>query len=163
MSLNATTREQNGTPDSGLQVVSFRVGTQEFGIPVLCVQDVLFPTKINRVPLAPPDVAGSLNLRGRIVTAIDMRRRLGLAERGTGESGMCVIVDCQGELYALLVDEVGDVLTLDSARIDENPVTLSEAWQKFADGLYQTDTSLIMILDIDGLLLADDATNPKAA
>ncbi|MDP3209028.1 MAG: chemotaxis protein CheW, partial [Rhodoglobus sp.] len=93
--------------DSSDGLVSIRVGAQTFGVPVLSVQDVISETPINRVPLAPPEVAGSLNLRGRIVTAVDMRRRLGMAPRAPDERSMSVIVEHSGELYALVVDDVG--------------------------------------------------------
>ncbi|HAI31166.1 MAG TPA: chemotaxis protein CheW, partial [Thalassospira sp.] len=71
------------------------------GIPVLTVQDVLGPQRITRIPLSPPEVAGSLNLRGRIVTAIDVRKRLGLRDREDDEPGMSIVVDEGGELYSL--------------------------------------------------------------
>jgi len=78
--------------------ITMTIADQLFGLPVLSVQDVLGPQIIAHIPLAPPEVAGSLNLRGRIVTAIDMRMRLGLEPRDEGERGMSVVVDHQGEL-----------------------------------------------------------------
>ena len=101
------------------------IGDQMFGIPVLTVQDVLGPQNIARVPLAPPEVAGSLNLRGRIVTAIDVRPRLGLATREGGKAAMSVVVEHENELYSLLVDSVGEVLSLNSRDYQRNPPTLS--------------------------------------
>src|ERR1700731_467442 len=97
------------------EFVTVTVAGQLFGIPVLQVQDVLGPQRITRVPLAPPEVAGSLNLRGRIVTAIDIRIRLGLPELTDGKPGMSVVVDHGGELYSLMVDSVGEVLSLSEA------------------------------------------------
>src|SRR5271170_3630327 len=87
--------------------VTMFIEGQMFGIPVLVVQDVLGPQKITRIPLAPPEVAGSLNLRGRIVTAIDVRMRLQLPQKKAemGE-GMSVVVDMRGELYSLRSDKV---------------------------------------------------------
>src|SRR5262249_19688306 len=90
--------------------VTMSIGAQMFGIPVLTVQDVLGPQQITRVPLAPPEVAGSLNLRGRIVTAIDVRLRLGMPKNADGKPPMSVVVEHEGELYSLLVDSVGEVL-----------------------------------------------------
>src|SRR3546814_3480216 len=92
--------------------VTMTIAGQLFGIPVLTVQDILGPQKITRIPLAPPEVAGSLNLRGRIVTAMDVRLRLGLAPRAEGEPAMSGVVDQRGESYSLLVDSVGEVLSL---------------------------------------------------
>jgi purine-binding chemotaxis protein CheW len=132
--------------------VSVRVADQCFGIPVLRVQDVITQSLICRVPLAPPEVAGSLNLRGRIVTAIDMRIRLRLPPRAADERFMCVIVERSNELYALLVDDVGDVLWL-SAELREPPLTtLSTAWRAMCDGLYRLSDELLLALNVDQIL-----------
>src|ERR1700678_4156860 len=88
--------------DNHQDFVTMFIEGQMFGIPVLVVQDVLGPQKITRIPLAPPEVAGSLNLRGRIVTAIDVRMRLQLPQRAADAgAGMSVVVDMRGELYSL--------------------------------------------------------------
>ena len=104
-------------------LVAVRIGQQTFGAPVLSVQDVIAPVRIDRVPRAPAEVAGSLNLRGRIVTAIDMRRRLGLPPRTDDpDGGVSVIVEqASGELYALMVDDVGDVLWLPPSAHEPTP------------------------------------------
>lgn len=133
-------------------LVSIRLGAQWFGVPVLRVQDVISQAAINRVPLAPPEVAGSLNLRGRIVTAIDLRRRLGMPPRAADEGFMCVIVDRGGELYALLVDDVGDVLWLSDASFEPAPVTLSSHWRAVSDGLHRLEDELLLVLDIEHVL-----------
>ena len=98
--------QTGGGADALHGVVSVRVGDQSFGAPVLQVQDVITPTAINTVPLAPAEVAGSLNLRGRIVTAIDMRRRLNMTPRGPDDAFMCVIVERSGELYLRARDRI---------------------------------------------------------
>src|SRR6202023_3826356 len=93
--------KQAGGPEAG-DFVSVVISGQLFGIPVLQVRDVLASQRITRVPLAPPEVAGSLNLRGRIVTAIDLRTRLRLPKREDGAKSMSVVVDQAGESYSLL-------------------------------------------------------------
>ncbi|MBS0361712.1 MAG: chemotaxis protein CheW [Proteobacteria bacterium] len=133
-------------------LVSIRVGKQMFGVPVLQVQDVIAQTAINRVPLGPVEVAGSLNLRGRIVTAVDMRRRLKMEPRAPGDSFMSVIVEHSGELYALLVDDVGDVLWLSSADHEASPVTLSPHWRAVCSGLYRLDGELLLVINVDQVL-----------
>ncbi|MFN3584729.1 chemotaxis protein CheW [Phenylobacterium sp.] len=133
-------------------LVSIRIGGQAFGVPVLQVQDVIAQTAINRVPLGPPEVAGSLNLRGRIVTAIDMRRRLGMEPRGAGEGFMSVIVERNGELYALLVDDVGDVLWLPASSHEPPPVTLSGDWRGVCSGLYRLEGELLLVLKVEEVL-----------
>ncbi len=104
------------------------------------------------MPLAPPAVAGSLNLRGRIVTAIDLRHRLKIEPREAGALFMSVIVDRGGELYALIVDDVGDVLWLSDAVFEPNPVTLSAHWRALCGGLYRLEGELLLALDIEQVL-----------
>ena len=136
--------------------VSVVIGDQLFGIPVLEVRDVLASQRIPRVPLAPPEVAGSLNLRGRIVTAIDLRTRLGLPERSAEESSgkarMSVVVDHGGELYSLMVDSVGEVLSLSEANFERNPATLDARWREVSAGIYRLDGALLVVLDVTRLL-----------
>src|SRR5271167_1466769 len=119
--------------------VSIFIAGQMFGIPVLQVQDVLGPQRITRIPLAPPEVAGSLNLRGRIVTAIDVRTRLKLAKNAEGSESMSVVVDQGGEQYSLLVDNVGEVLSLTSGTYERNPATLDPAWRDVSNGIHRLD------------------------
>lgn len=134
-------------------LVSVQIGGQTFGVPVLEVQDVIAQTTINRVPLAPPEIAGSLNLRGRIVTAIDMRRRLGLPPQAEGETSVSVIVEQpSGELYALIVDDVGDVLWLSPSAHEPTPPTLSPAWRDLCDGLYRLEDDLMLVLRTQAVL-----------
>nr|WP_249209231.1 chemotaxis protein CheW [Magnetospirillum sulfuroxidans] len=125
---------------------------QMFGIAVLTVQDVLGPQKITRIPLAPREVAGSLNLRGRIVTAIDVRLRLGLKRADEDNKGMSVVVEQGGELYSLMVDQVGEVLSLPVAKFERNPPTLDPMWREFSAGIYRLDDKLLVVLDVAKLL-----------
>ena len=141
------------TPAATEGLVSIRVGAQWFGVPVLRVQDVIAQTAINRVPLAPPEVAGSLNLRGRIVTAIDLRSRLRMAPRDEPGDFMSVIVDRSGELYALLVDDVGDVLWLSADEHEATPVTMSAHWRALCEGLYRLEGQLLLVLNIEQVLM----------
>jgi purine-binding chemotaxis protein CheW len=132
--------------------VTMTIGDQIFGIPVLTVQDVLGPQNIARVPLAPPEVAGSLNLRGRIVTAIDVRPRLGLPKRESGKAAMSVVVEHENELYSLLVDNVGEVLSLNARDYQRNPPTLNPRIREFSDGIYRLNGSLLVVLSVASLL-----------
>ena len=133
-------------------LVSIKVGGETFGVPVLSVQDVIAPVRIDIVPLAPPEVAGSLNLRGRIVTAIDIRKRMGMPARDEGAPHMSVIVERSGELYALQVDDVGDVLWLATAEQEPAPITLSPEWRAVCDGLYRLEGELMLVLNVERFL-----------
>lgn len=132
--------------------VTMSIADQLFGIPVLKVQDVLGPQTITRVPLAPPEVAGSLNLRGRIVTAIDVRLRLSLEPRANQKPSMSVVVEHDGELYSLLVDTVGEVLSLNVKDYQRNPPTLNPRLREFSDGIYRLNGSLLVVLSVASLL-----------
>ncbi|OIN85837.1 MAG: chemotaxis protein CheW [Alphaproteobacteria bacterium CG1_02_46_17] len=129
---------------------------QLFGIPILQVQDVLGELKVTKIPLAPPQVSGSLNLRGRIVTAIDVRKCLGLPpmERGEDEKLMSVVVNHDDELYSLIIDNVGDVLTLHEKDFESNPATLDIIWKSVSLGVYRLQGKILVVLDVPKLLLA---------
>lgn len=143
------------------EFVSINLAGQLFGIPVLQVQDVLGPQRITRIPLAPPEVAGSLNLRGRIVTAIDLRTRLRLPPLPEGQKGMSVVVEHGTELYSLTVDSVGEVLSLADADLERSPATLDPVWREVSAGIYRLDRMLLVVLDVARVL--DLSTRSEAA
>lgn len=134
--------------------VTFIVADQLFGIPIIQIQEILSPETIASIPLAPPEVRGSINLRGRIVTVIDVRVRLGMAKRADDDDnkGMAVTVEHQHELYALLVDRVGDVIGISKDSFERNPGTLGANWREFANGIYRLEKGLMVVLDVDHLL-----------
>jgi len=139
------------------QLVTLTIADQLFGIPVLSVQDVLAPQPVARVPMAHPVVAGLINLRGRIVTAINMRQRMALPPRDEDAEGMSVVVEYQNELYSLNIDTIGDVVNVPNDKIEANLATLDPLWRGFADGIYRLDEQLLVILDITRLLDLDGA------
>jgi purine-binding chemotaxis protein CheW len=134
------------------EYVTLTVANQLCGIPVLTVRDILGPQQVTRVPLAPPEVAGSLNLRGRIVTAIDLRRRLGLPPAEQGARPMSVVVDTMGEFYSLLVDQVGEVLALEDDAREANPPTLDPRWRSVSLGVHRLQGQLMVVLDVERVL-----------
>lgn len=150
----------NGAGAEATDYVTFLIGDQLFGVPVLKVQDVLASCEVTPIPLAPAEVAGALNLRGRIVTAIDVRLRLGLPQRDT-ESQTSIVVEQDGELYSLMVDEVGEVLSLDPKDFQKNPPTLDARFREYSSGIFRLKERLLVVLDVDGLL--DYGTGQKAA
>jgi purine-binding chemotaxis protein CheW len=138
--------------DNGSVFVTLTVADQLCGIPVLAVRDILAEQAITRIPLASPEIAGSLNLRGRIVTAIDLRRRLRLADAPAGVPRMSVVTEQGGELYALLVDQVSEVMTLPGNAFDRNPPTLPPPWSAFSAGIFRLPGRLLVVLDVARLL-----------
>lgn len=139
---------------SSLELVTMRLADQSFGIPVGSVHDVLAAQKITRVPLAPPSVAGALNLRGRIVTVLDLRTALGLGEAPPAAQAMNVVIEHEKEVYALLVDNVGDVLSIPAEVIEPPPQTLMAEWRSMMTGVARLDSELLLMLAPDRLLAA---------
>jgi purine-binding chemotaxis protein CheW len=135
------------------QYVTIRVDKQLFGIAVHALRDVLDSPIITSIPLAPKEIAGSLNLRGRILTAIDLRVMLGLqAAEERGRHSMSIVIEYESDLYSIIVDEVGEVLKLPISGMAANPENLSPKWQEFSTGVYPLDGELLVILDINKLL-----------
>lgn len=132
--------------------VSFTIGKQLFGVPILKVQDILKPDSIASIPLAPPEIKGSINLRGRIVTVIDVRVRLGLEPLEESSETMGVTVEQNHDLYTLLVDEIGDVVSLSNDKFEKNPGTLDTKWREFASGVFRLEDRLMVVLDVERLL-----------
>lgn len=130
------------------EYLSLTVGRQTFGIPVLQVQDVLSNQKVAAVPLSPPEISGSINLRGRIVTVIDMRVVLGLEPFAEDQAPKSVVVEYGEEAYSLLVDEVGEVLELNTHECEPNPANLDPKWRDLSKGLFRLEKDLLMVLDI---------------
>ncbi len=132
--------------------VTFTVADQLFGVPVVRVQDILTPDAIAPVPGGPSEVRGLINLRGRIVTVIDLRTRLSLPRRGDETAGMCVTVESGAESYTLFVDSVGDVIQLGRNQREGNPATLDAVWRDVAEAVYRTGQGLLVSLHVDRLL-----------
>ena len=143
---------QDPMTDTEQQYVTLTVAGQLCGIPVLGVRDVLADQAIARIPLAPGEVAGSLNLRGRIVTAIDLRRRLDLPPADPGARQMSVVTEQGGELYALLVDQVAEVMSLPGSAFEPCPPTLPAVWAEHSRGVFRLEGRLLVVLDVAHLL-----------
>ena len=135
-----------------IEFVTVWIADQLFGLPIARVHDVFMVDRLTRVPLAPPEIAGILNLRGRVVTTIDMRRRLDLPAREEGRGNMAVGIEHRGESYGLLIDSVGEVLKIPAASRDPNPVNLDPRWARVAAGVVQLDSRLMVVLDVDRVL-----------
>lgn len=143
---------QKTTTDDVTEYVTVMIGGQLFGLPISRVQDVFVPDRLTRVPLAQPEIAGVLNLRGRIVTAIDMRVRLGLPREKDARPAMAVGIESRGESYGLLIDSVGEVLKLSSDSREPNPINLDSRWARVSAGVHRLEGQLMVILDVDSVL-----------
>lgn len=145
-------RGANAGSEMTEEFVTFTIADQIFGIPVLQIQDVLSSYHITPIPLAPQEIIGSLNLRGRVVTAIDVRLRLGLPARSADAESMSIVAENEGELYSLMVDSVGEVLALPQSAFERNLPTLDAKFRAFSEGIYRLDGQLLVVLDVNRLL-----------
>lgn len=165
-----------------VELVTATIGGQLFGLPIARVQDVFLPQGLTRVPLAGAEVAGLLNLRGRILTVIDMRRLLGLEEDGASSAGsgahppsapaervgdlaaartsvvlaerpaVALGIEHAGESYGLLIDEIGEVMKLPVSSREENPVNMERRLAHVSAGVHRLDGRILVVLDVDRVL-----------
>ena len=133
--------------DAERQYCTFFLNGHYFGINVLEVQEVIRHLEMARVPLAPPVVRGLINLRGQIVTAIDLRRRLEMPDRAANELPVNVVVSTDDGAVSLLVDEIGDVLQVPEKAFEPPPDTLQGPARSLIRGAYKLDGQLLLILD----------------
>lgn len=162
MMSNETHSPEPAAPGFGdsLDYVTIRVGEQLLGLPIGRVQDVFIANRITIVPRAPDEIVGLINLRGRIVTAICLRKRLGrpvdLKLDAQGRYELTAIgIDHDGEAYALIVDAVGEVIRLDRSTFEPLPVHLDRVWAALATGIHRLDGELLVVLDLDAVLDLD--------
>ncbi|MDJ1158140.1 chemotaxis protein CheW [Chelatococcus sp. SYSU_G07232] len=155
--MTATSSEAGRRPtavagDENCQYVTVTVGGQRFGLPIAQVHDVFIVHAITRVPLAPLEIKGLLNLRGRVVTAVCLRTRLGMPDRAEEGEVTAVGLESAGESYGLLVDSVGEVLQLGQDSREPNPVHLNPRWAGLSRGVHRLDDQLLIVLDVDAVL-----------
>lgn len=134
------------------QYCTFLLNGHYFGIEVMKVQEVIRYQEMTRVPLAPAVVRGLINLRGQIVTAIDLRRRLDLPDRPAGEAPVNVVVRTDDGAVSLLVDAIGEVVQVPEKAFERPPETLRGAARELIRGAYKLDGRLLLALDLDRLL-----------
>ena len=131
------------------QLATFTLDGHVYGVDVDRVQEVLRSQPRTRVPLAPPAVAGLVNLRGQVLTAIDLRERLGLPQRAADVEPMVVVIRVAGEPISLLVDSIGDVVDVDDDDFEPPPDTLLDSSRELVLGVYKLPDRLLLALDPD--------------
>lgn len=136
---------------SDRQFVTARIAGKLFGLPIEAVHEVFSPEGITLVPLSPAEIEGVLNLRGRIVTMINLRRVLGLEDL-SGETRMAIGLEDRNETFGLIIDEVGEVLTLDTGEHEPPPSNLDKRWADIVSGVHRLSGELLLILDVKRVL-----------
>ena len=135
-------------PAIGGQLATFWLDGDLYGVEVAHVQEVLKSQGLTRVPLAPAAVAGLINLRGQVVTAIELRERLGRPPRPEGTDAVVIVVRLHGEAVSLLVDAIADVVDVDPADFEAPPDTLDGAGRELIRGAFKLDGHLLLALDV---------------
>ncbi len=144
------------------QFCTFHLADMFFGVSVDQIQEVLRYQRMTAVPLAAPTIEGLINLRGQIVTAIDLRRRLGMPDRSPDTLPMNVVVRSGDEVLSLLVDEIGDVLEVDEDRFEAPPETVEGVARQLITGVYKLDGRLLLVLDVDRTVDIDASLKTSA-
>ncbi len=144
---------QPATDKSQLTELStFYVGDALYGMDILKIQEINKQMEMTSVPQSPDYVKGILNLRGRIVTVIDLSKKLGLAAAGSSEDARNIIIKSQNEQIGLLVDRLGDVVEASWDSVEPPPASLNELQGKLFQGVYKTGNTLVGILDMEEVL-----------
>jgi purine-binding chemotaxis protein CheW len=145
-----------------LSYCTFNLGGLFFGIEVLKVQEVIRFQRMTKVPLAPPVIRGLINLRGQVVTAVDLRRRLGMPDRPAGDEPMNVVVRTEDGPVSLLVDDIGDVLDVDDTAFEPTPETVQGVARDLVSGVYKLDGRLLLVLDVERALQLPSVAGAEA-
>jgi purine-binding chemotaxis protein CheW len=145
------------------QYCTFFVAQHYFGLDVLKVQEVIRYQQMTRVPLAPPVVRGLINLRGQIVTAIDLRSRLDLEERPAEQLPVNVVVHTDDGAVSLLVDEIGEVVDVSDELFESPPDTLQGTARELIRGAYKLEGRLLLILDTESAVSVSNPTQGQLA
>ena len=130
------------------RLVTFTLDDRTYGVDVDAVQEVLRGLPRTRIPLAPSALAGLINLRGQVLTALDLREQLGLPARAEGVEPMLVVIRVDGEPVALLVDSIGSVVDVDDDQFELPPDTLTGPSRSLIIGAYKLDAGLLLALDV---------------
>ena len=136
------------------RLVTFTLDGRLYGVDVASVQEVLRGQPQTRIPLAPESVSGLINLRGQVLSAVELRARLGLPDRAADQDAMLVVVRVAGETIALLVDTIGAVIDVDEEQFELPPDTLTGPSREFLHGAYKLEDQLLLALDIDRAVAA---------
>ncbi|MCL4536863.1 MAG: chemotaxis protein CheW [Nitrospirae bacterium] len=135
-----------------LQLVTFTLGNEEYAVDILKVQEINRMKEITRVPNSPQYVEGVINLRGKVIPVVNLRKKFGLAERENDEQSRIMIMDIQGITMGLVVDSVSEVLRVPSGIVEPTPPMASNISTEFIKGIAKLEDRLIILLDMDRLL-----------
>lgn len=152
MTQNNESSKDETSNNEVLQIITFKVGSEEFSISILEVQEIIRLTEITSVPKSPPFVEGVINLRGNVIPVIDSRKRFGLPEVEKTDASRIIVVDCDGKIVGLIVDSVTEVLQLSKNTVEPPPDIVGGVDSDYIDGVGKYDNRLVILLNLDKLL-----------
>lgn len=146
-----------------LQLVTFGIGDEEFGVDILAVQEINRMMELTRVPQSPPEVEGVINLRGKIIPVLDLRKRFGLTAADHSEQSRIIVVDVAGRTLGFIVDRVHEVLRIDSSIVEPAPAMVCSIDSDFIAGVGKLEDRLLILLDLNKLFDASAVEGALAA
>ena len=150
------TEDRDRRDDDLLQLVTFSIGSEEFGVDILKVIEIIRTMEITKVPKAPAFVEGVINLRGLVIPIIDLRRRFGLAEKAGDSDTRIIVIEINGMSVGFVVDSVSEVLRIPSNTVEPAPPVVAGVDSDYISGVGKLEDRLLILLDLDKLLSADD-------
>lgn len=139
-----------------LQLVTFSIGDEEFGVEILKVQEIIRMLEITKVPKAPAFVEGVINLRGKVIPILDLRKRFGLAERDHDKNTRIIVIDINSMIVGFIVDSVSEVLRLPASTVEPPPPVVAGLDSDYISGVGKLEDRLLIMLDLNRLLSNDE-------
>ncbi len=151
-----STETQRSESTGTMQLVSFRLGQEEYGVEITKVQEIILMGEITRVPQVPPYIKGLINLRSMVIPILDLRLRFGMPPQDPTDETRIVVVNVQNKTIGLIVDAVSQVLRINQEQIAPPPPTVGKVSREYLTGLVRLDGRLLILLDIDKILQDQD-------
>ena len=151
-----TALQKTRQDDELLQLVTFSIGEEEFGVDILKVQEIIRTMEITKVPRAPEFVEGVINLRGKVIPIIDLRRRFGLQARGHDKDTRIIVIELNSMIVGFVVDSVSEVLRIPASTVEPPPPVVAGLESEYISGVGKLEDRLLILLDLDMLLSHED-------
>jgi purine-binding chemotaxis protein CheW len=139
-----------------MQLVTFSIGEEEFGVDILKVQEIIRTMEITKVPKAPAFVEGVINLRGKVIPIIDLRRRFGLATRDHDKNTRIIVIEINNMIVGFVVDSVSEVLRIPASTVEPPPPVVAGLESEYISGVGKLEDRLLILLDLDRLLSSEE-------
>lgn len=147
---------QRKQDDELLQLVTFSIGDEEFGVDILKVQEIIRTMEITKVPRAPEFVEGVINLRGKVIPIIDLRRRFGLSSKAHDKHTRIIVIEINNMIVGFVVDSVSEVLRIPASTVEPPPPVVAGMESEYISGVGKLQDRLLILLDLDRLLSNED-------